>query len=220
MVGKFPSAGVAVRVVNMAKSLPYEVNVVLPQSDSPPHPRLKGPQLDVVIPSDSTRHFKLGLFMDSWSRLENVIVLVLARLLDGPRTARIIATRTGVNALIEIMNDLATLKLEPEDAATLKSYTERLGRLNTKRNVLVHGCWMWEAAILHRGNEAVMTGQFLREAFPTDPALAEVWAIPKNQKLRVRYSFTFTRIDGATNAVDELASQLGAFRTQMKLLAP
>jgi hypothetical protein len=77
-------SGFLVRVWR-ARGLPYPVNVFLPSeartTAETTAPRCKGPELDIVVPTDDCRHTALGLFMDSWSLLESQLHFVISKLL-------------------------------------------------------------------------------------------------------------------------------------------
>src|SRR5262249_1985 len=93
---------------------------------------------------------------------------------------------------------------------------DRIGKLNTKRNILVHGQWVLEANVLVRRGEAYLSTQFLREVVPTDPEDAEKMADPRNQKQRVRYTFTLKRIDAASRDTDTVNRDMCNFIQTMR----
>ena len=95
-------------------------------------------------------------------------------------------------------------------------FLERAGKLNTKRNILVHGHWVLEANVLVRRGEAYLSTQFLREVIPTDPEDAQAMANPQNQKQRVRYTFTKKRIEGTTRDTNNLNREICEFMQVMK----
>ena len=96
---------------------------------------------------------------------------------------------------------------------------ERLGKLNSKRNTLVHGHWVLEANVILRRGDAVLVTQFLRELTPPDPKVAKAMANPRNQKERVRWSFNLKRIEAAARETDKLRTELWHFSEKMKLLS-
>jgi hypothetical protein len=134
-------SGFLVRVWR-ARGLPYPVNVFLPSeartTAETTAPRCKGPELDIVVPTDDCRHTALGLFMDSWSLLESQLHFVISKLLivDLASTEVVMAT-LGIKQIIDLLVGLGKIKLLQDDAKTLVNLTERLSKLNTKRNTLV-----------------------------------------------------------------------------------
>jgi hypothetical protein len=210
--------GFSIRVVYAAKALPYPVHVHLPPASgaprSPPSFRTSGPELDINAPEGDEPHLKLGLFMDAWSQLEQIIVLVLAGLLQTDhRRARIVLDAANTRQLIEILKGLSYLTLNELHRSELFRLAERMGRLNSRRNVLVHGHWVLEALVSVRKGEAILHCHFLRETTPNDPEVARLILKPQNQKERVRHCFTLKRIDGATRDAKALTKDFAAFVT-------
>ena len=117
-----------------------------------------------------------------------------------------------------LIDGLARLKLQPEDAKQMTNLTERLGKLNTKRNVLVHGSWILEVNIVARKGEASLLQRMVRATTPSDPSMIDAIANPKNQKDRVRYVFTINRIEGAKNDTNKLAYDFAELSSIMKFL--
>jgi hypothetical protein len=60
----------------------------------------------------------------------------------------------------------------------------------------------------------------LREITPVDPALQAAISNPKNQKERVRYTFTPKRLDAVTRDVDALTDDIGKFMDAAKGFPP
>jgi hypothetical protein len=212
---------VGVRVGFFASRLPYPVNLNLPpisQPDLRQNPRTVGPELDVVVPQDDVRHTKLGRFMDSWSLLESTLPFLLADLLQiEKRDALLTLPKLGMRNAIDLLNGLGMRKLVEADAAVLTNLTERLSRMNTKRNVLVHGEWVYEANVLVRRGEAILICQFFRLVTPTDPKEAKAMGDPRNQRERVRYSFTLKRCHPLFHVPAAAGSCRASVSAQMRL---
>jgi hypothetical protein len=197
-----------VRVGYMAPALPYPVQVLLPPTtdeDTRTQIRTTGPFLDIAVPRDPSRHEKLGRFLDAWSGLESTLAIVLTKLLPlRLRETNLIISQLGTRNAIDLLEGIGRRNLESESVKVLTALLDRVTRLNTKRNVLVHGHWILEANVIVRRGEACLATQFLREVTPTDPEEAKALANPRNQKERVRYTFTLKRIDAATRDTDKL----------------
>jgi len=58
--------------------------------------------------------------------------------------------------------------------------------------------------------------QFLREVIPTDPEDAKALANPRNQKQRIRYTFTKKRIEAAARDTDTLNREICEFMQVIK----
>jgi hypothetical protein len=214
---------VAVRVGYMAPRLPYPVNIHLPpiaQPDPCTAPRLSGRDLDIIVPKDEARHTKLGFFLSAWGDLESTLAFLLKALLDiSFGEALFLQSKMGMKNTIDFIEAIGMRKLADVDADELCRLTERLGKMNTKRNILVHGRWILEANVIVRRGEAHVITQFLREIEPTDPKEAEAMSNPRNQKERVRYTFTMKRIDAASRDTDKLNFDFINFIQRMKFKA-
>jgi hypothetical protein len=155
--------------------------------------------------------------MDSWSLLESTLEYLLSKLLGIQLIeAGLAFQKLGMRNAIELLNGLAKRKLLEADALALTALTERLGRLNSRRNVLVHGHWIYEANVVVRGGQAVLLCQFLRAVTPADPVADKAAANPRNQKDRTKYCFTLKRIDSTTRETDTLNGDLLSFCAQMR----
>jgi hypothetical protein len=176
-----------------------------------------GSQLDIVVPQDPARHEKLGRFLESWGAFESALTILLTRLTPlRLSNAELIFSKLGTKNALDLLDALGRRTLDEDSARTLTTLIERTSRLNTKRNILVHGEWVLEANVLVRGGEAVLVTQFLREVTPLDPADEKAMANPRNQKERVRYCFTLKRIDAATRDTDILCRDVSHFMGSMK----
>lgn len=209
-----------VRIGYMAPRLPYPVNVNLPpvsQPETRTEARLVGRELDIIVPEDPARHEKLGRFLDSWGALESALTFLLTRLTSLKlHDAGMVISKLGTKNALDLLDGLGRRKLEEDSASRLTVLIERTSKLNTKRNILVHGDWVLEANVLVRRGEAILAIQFLREVTPLDPADEKAMANPRNQKERVRYSFTLKRIDAATRDTDILCREISHFIGSMK----
>jgi hypothetical protein len=173
--------------------------------------------LDIAAPEGDDRHIKLGRFMDAWSLLEGSLDRVLAVLLGmSHHDTGVILSALGMRQIIDLLESLAKRKLIEEDAATFVNLMDRLRRLNTKRNVLIHGHWVLEANVIVRRGEAVLVTQFLRELTPLDPAQAKAIGDPRNQRERVRWAFNFKRIEATERDTDTIGVDISAFVGKMR----
>jgi hypothetical protein len=221
--GHTASSGFAVRVGYMAKALPYPVEVfLLPmQKDAPPveTPLSVGPKLHIVIPTDTDRHLKLGLFMSAWSLLEQTLVMFLRKLLGTDlKTAQVVMSTLGIRQVVDLLDGLGSMALSDTDLERLNRLTERLSSLNSQRNILVHGRWVLEANIYVKGGEAVLKSQFVRDTSPADPRIANRISDPKNQKLRMKHVFSLKRIDGVAQDVMHLTNDISTFMSGVTVL--
>jgi hypothetical protein len=213
--------GLAIRVGNMNRGLPYPVNVHLPSTVGPESrtsSRTSGPELDIVIPDCEERHTALGMFMDSWSQLEQHLHSILSVMLGIEfRPGEAIFSTMGMKQISDAIAGLAMRKFPDQSPERLINLTERLMKLNSKRNVLVHGHWVLEANIVVKRGEAMLVTQFLRCSTPLDPKLEQAMGDPRNQKERVRYSFSIKRIHAASRDTDTLKKDFGDVINEMGL---
>jgi hypothetical protein len=155
--------------------------------------------------------------MDAWSSLESTLGMVLSELIPiDLGDAILILPKLGMKNTLDLFEGLALRKLDPSSASAMVALLERTGRLNTKRNILVHGAWVVEANVIPRQGQAHLITQFLREIVPTDPEDAKLMANPRNQKERVRYTFTLKRIGAATRDTDAVNRDICGFLQVMK----
>lgn len=130
--------------------------------------------------------------------------------------AVLVFPQLGMRHALDLLEGLGLRKLVPDDARTLTNFLNRVGKLNTKRNILVHGQWVLEANVLARRGEAYLATQFLREVIPTDPEDAKLMGNPRNQKERVKYTFTLKRIEAAIRDTDILNAEICALIGTMR----
>jgi hypothetical protein len=211
---------VAIRVGSMATSLPYPVSLHLPPiqgQDQRTEIKTVGPSLDIVVPQDPARHEALGRFMDAWSALESTLAMLLSTISGSDLAdAFLIFPKLGAKNAFDLLEGFALRKLHLDSAKKLAAYLDRAGKLNSKRNILVHGHWVLEANVFSRRDEAFLITQFLREIIPTDPEDAKAMANPRNQKQRVRYAFTIKRINGTTRDIESLNREICDFTQTIK----
>jgi hypothetical protein len=134
------AGSVEVRVSNFLtkKPLPYTVNLHLPPAVGKPDPRVPrtvGPELDIVVPQDDTRHTKLGIFMNAWSQLESTLSNLLAKFLRiGWREADLTFARLGMRNAIDLLNALGMRKLE----ATWRHVPDHCSEFNVSLFRIIH----------------------------------------------------------------------------------
>jgi hypothetical protein len=215
----FPGVPI-IRVGYLAPRLPYAVAVNLPPAGGPDtrtEIRTTGPYLDIAVPQDSVRHERLGLFLEAWGSLESTLEYLLKELTSIELgDAGLILPKLGTRNAIEVLDGFGMRKLDAASADKLSSLLERVGKLNSKRNILVHGQWVLEANVLLRKGDAYLATQFLREVTPSDPEQAKAMGNPRNQKERVRYTFTIKRIEATTRDTDTLNRDICDFFTNIR----
>jgi hypothetical protein len=191
-----------------APHLPYPVNVNMPPVATPDtrtQIRTTGPQLDIAIPQDKSRHEKLGQFIEAWGALESTLTFLFMRLASVELSdAALIFPKFGTKNALDLLESLGQRKLIKDSSSSLINLIDRARKLNGKRNILIHGHWVLEANVLTKRGEVCLAVQFLREVIPSDPDHEKLMGNPRNQKERVRYSFTLKRIDASARDSDGL----------------
>ena len=209
-----------VRVGYMTPNLPYPVSIYLPPTtgtDARTEIRTRGPHLDIAVPTSPLRHEALGRFMDAWSQLEDSLTRLLTALITiDDTTAGLIAPKLGTKNTLDLLEGLGMRKLDNQSSKSLTALMDRVRKLNTKRNVLVHGHWVLEANVILKRGDAHLVTQFLREVSPDDPQAAEAMTNPRNQKERVRYAFTIKRIEAASRDTDAINTDICNFLDTMR----
>jgi hypothetical protein len=200
------------------KDLPYPVTLFLqdPNKDCG-NPRLIGAELDVFYYEDGKRHEALGKFLDAWGRLEQVIIVLITKLLgtSGPDT-RIVFSNMGMRQVVEIIKSLSSLKLTTPSVDTLESLTDSLVQVNQTRNRLVHGHWVLEANVCVWAEKVFLRTEFSRQFRPPNPEQASQMGDIYNQRIRTQFCFSIKRIIGASKNVDALNVRFSEFQDQMQ----
>lgn len=177
-------------------------------------------QILFPMPTDlDAHHTELGRFMDTWSRLEHIILSLVAGLLDTKHeNAKVIMNALGIKALIDVMLPLASPSLNEDDMAKFVRLTDRLSKLNTKRNYLVHGHWVLEAIVSRKEGRVCVSSQPIREYTPNDPKVRADLGDLTKQKARAKYCFTPSRLKGTANDVERLMDDLADFSRDHDLM--
>ena len=133
----------------MHKNLEATKNVwaIIPGS-APPTTRLIGMvYVEADLPPENDKHIALGRFLDTWSKLELQLRQYVQKFLFTAHepTARTVAYTLSQRTLSDMLLNLASMHLSGKDRAAFNKLCERYGKLNTKRNYLVHGSWVLEA---------------------------------------------------------------------------
>jgi hypothetical protein len=140
----FPGVPI-IRVGYMTPNLPYPVSIYLPptENDARKEIRTTGRHLDIAAPNSPLRHEALGRFMDAWSLLEDSLTRLLSRLIAiDDTTAGLIAPKLGTKNALDLLEGLGMRKLDGDSSKSLTRLMDRARKLNSKRNILVHGHWV------------------------------------------------------------------------------
>lgn len=134
--------------------------------------------------------------MDTWSKLELSLRNKLQDLLlsGEPVVAAAVSYSVSGTSLMNMVVSLATIFLKPKERAEYVNLSERFGKLNTKRNYLVHGYWTLELIVSMKADQPIVEASEVREYPPTDTETRKALNELKNQSARGRYLFTLEQI--------------------------
>lgn len=169
----------------------------------------------MTMPPTDPRDVALGAFMGEWSDLEGVLEVLLWRLMGSPLdVARaVFASGIGIAQLKDLLIALGRLRLKEAEQADLARLAERLKRLNTKRNRIVHARWIIVAAKgSQKSGAPKMTEHWLRAYLPPDPEIIQRMMDPLNQKESAAYTFKLS-------AIFRVAKELRRFREELEQFA-
>ncbi|MCF1468492.1 hypothetical protein FS764_16415 [Agrobacterium vitis] len=221
------NTSIDVRVHNQIKngaSLPFEWGVELPPSvfnkDTLPGKPYTDDQgirkYPIPFPTSDDHHIALGTFMDAWSRMEITVHYVFSILFKTDRVRSSYLTNSmRIPALSELLVSLATLELSADLQLEMNKLADRLKKLNTSRNKIVHGVWTLEAVVDIVSSEPRIRSRLYRFYPPSDPLKANQILDLKNQKVRADHYFTVKQIDGLRESVWALRNDFGDFSKKL-----
>jgi hypothetical protein len=205
----------------MRDTLPHNLEVILPEADptKPDPPREEGKiYISDFMPKTRDHYTVLGEFVGDWGRVETNLAFLFNALLGrtDAQSSWTVFSKMGIKQVIDAVNGLGTFKLTDDGIAALITLTERTSKLNSKRNVIVHGHWCLELFFwVHKGNVRIGSN-LLRMVQPDDHRLQKEFNDPHSQKVRTKYSFTPKRVTAATNDAVSLAKDLTDFRQALE----
>ncbi len=213
-----------IRVVHRG-NLPPGVNVGLPPTDggrTAEADRIPGRiYIEDSMPTNGDHHFELGYFLSCWGGVETNLKFLLRFLMRdaNSRSAFKIFNGLGMRQVIDLLHSYAVSELEDADLKEFEALMERVGKLNGKRNVLVHGHWIFEIVVWGLKGQVYHKGILLRQQTPNDDRLSDKIADFRNQNVRVKYCFTLKRMRSASKDAVVLRKDIGEFLTSRKLKA-
>jgi hypothetical protein len=95
-------------------------------------------------PLSSSLYAAIGEMVVQWGHLEDLAGIVTALLLKTDHfDFRGAAVNLATNAKFQTLSAIATLKLPPRKAATLRRIAEDARKKSAERNRIIHGSWYW-----------------------------------------------------------------------------
>jgi hypothetical protein len=161
-------------------------------------------------------HTALGAFVDGWGRLEFGVSSLFTILAGTDSSTGVTIFRSmGMRQVIDTIMSLATRKLDDGMIEELDKLLDRLGKMNSKRNTIVHGYWTVEIVVWVYKSKVQIRGTLLREVSPPDYRIRNKISDLKNQKERIKYTFNIKRIEAATRDANTLLADIALFRTKV-----
>lgn len=200
--------------IAVGRTVPSKLSFKMPGGPpTPPEDRIPGRwYLEDYLPKTDSHHAELGLYIDSWGRLEISVSILLTVLLDVDyEIARIVFQNMGIKQVIDTIAALATAELTNDSILSLTDLLERLSSLNGTRNKLVHGYWALEFIFWDYRGQTKVQASLAREVNPNDSRVSSRLGDLRNQKERARYIFPIKRIRASRLANDALAADIWGF---------
>jgi hypothetical protein len=159
------------------------------------------------------RDLTLGRYMDAWSRMEGFVRLIFRDLLDTDwEVATAVFASMGTKQMKDVLLALGSIRLTPDGAKRLVNLGERLAKLNTKRNNIVHGTWVVNVLMndAPEGRTSIVT-TWVRTYTPVQHELAVFAGRYDMPKIGEKSAFTLSQLHTATKHVEALMGDLSQF---------
>jgi hypothetical protein len=165
------------------------------------------------MPKTPAHHAALGLFVDKWGVVETRLTFLFQKLLGADiASANIAFGNMTMRGFTKALASLGTMKLNDDGIAALTSLIERTARLNSKRNVIVHGHWALDVVFwAYKKTQVRASIRLLRRIVPDDHRENKLFGNIKNQKIRGKYSVTPKQLIAAQLDAISLSNDLSKF---------
>lgn len=173
--------------------------------------------LTINVPDRAERDRVYGEYMNAWSRVENLVRVAIAEMLQIDDWAmRAIGAAVPTYNTINLFVAAAKLTLNTQGVSKAKKIHERLIDRNRRRNNIVHGCWH-----IYVSNPQTGEAEWLLQYSTID---AEITAAPHTDpKVAALYSFTVAELSQTTIHAEKVVISLSEFLAEipsLKLQAP
>lgn len=209
------------RIIREAKNLPGHVHLMPPVPGVAPTNEgwriNEGGEPEITIhvefPDMDPYHLALGRFLDTYGKLELKLHSVARFMIGaGHEVGAAVTSSLSGKSLIDLITTLAETCLPDDHHKELVGLMERLKKINTKRNHLVHGYWAAEVVVYNeRDGRLAINVSVNREYMPISKSDRLGLLQRKNQKLRDKYMFSPPRIVAAGVDVDTFHDDLSTF---------
>ena len=160
----------------------------------------------------------LGAFMDRWSSLERMMLLLLWHLLESDYKAAEVLFYSAVNIKThtDMITGLISLK-HPQQASQWRKLAKNFLTLSNNRNHLVHGQWIPEYRVSTDalGRPVVTKTDWISVYMTGDPELNAKAAMQSGKPRTGQHRYPLERIRGKITQTVDLAHAIDAFRKKL-----
>lgn len=189
------------------------VDTVPPENERDPY-TLYLPQKEGIPERDQ----HLGAFMDRWSSLERMMLLLLWPLLESNYQAAEVLFHSAIN--IKTHTDMITgfvVLKHPQQASQWRKLAKNCLTLSNNRNHLVHGQWIPEYRVSGDalGRPVVTKIDWIRLYMTGDPDLNAKAAMQSGKPKTGQHRYSLERIRSKITQTVDLAHAIDAFRKKL-----
>lgn len=184
------------------------------------------PPLKLTEPSENTPaqcDSTLGSYLRSWDHVEMQLLPLFGKMLGTHQNATLVLLSVGLNqpTLRNILEALASIRLNSENRAELAALVRRWEGASAKRNRIVHGHWMLAIKMVEgpSGKRDHTKSKWVRFYDPPDPTTYDLmFGNKKDQRLLAKHQFSLEDIDRAAVDVLTLAGDMKSFNESVAVL--
>lgn len=164
------------------------------------------------MPPVEARDMALGRYMDTFSRLEGRMKLVVKEVLKlDPITANSIAATLMTKQIIDLLEACVKLNF-PDHSGRITKICKRLSKRNMRRNHIIHGRWEFVWTVDSDGNN---DAYWIRNYNHINPDIENL--THDDPKRLGIYTFTIQELDKASGHVQEMNEALSALAAELQL---
>ncbi len=190
--------------------LPYSVSFIFPNQELPTDDD-SDYKIHLVEPDITKCHIAMGRFVNAWSLLELSTQSLLAKMLGVKKNkVSILVNALGSRSTLDIIKEFGVSVLKKNESDKLLALTERMKKINTKRNRIIHGCWEMHVLVRKYGERFTHKIYPARCYTPSDEETKKSLSDTSNPK-RKNYIFTVDEINQITGHLDTLSQDMQNF---------
>jgi hypothetical protein len=166
--------------------------------------------LEPKAPDLERHHLAFGKFMDGWSKAEGQLRGKIVEILGKNKEARTVAYALSGRDLVQMLTSLAEPHLSSSNNKTFIKLLDRLGKVATKRNRMVHGYWTLVCVVKNVDGKPQATQEVFREYPPPSPTEHDELQV-LGSKSRKQYTFSSSDIDDCHAHLKTVYDEITAF---------